>query len=223
MSRYDRAITVFSPDGQLLQVHYAQEAVRRGSAVVGIRGSNAIVLAVEKRVVPELQSDRTEKKIVLLDDHIIECQSYRLSVEDPVTTEYVARYLAGIMQQYTQSNGRRPFGVSCLIGGFDADGPHLFQTEPSGTYYEWMACSTGRCEKTTRDYLEKNFKPQLVTSEHGAILLAVASLLEVQYGGRGLEVAILKRSSPITKLSPEAIQSYITEVQKEKEDREKKT
>ena len=55
----------------------------------------------------------------------------------------------GLKQRYTQSNGRRPFGISCLIGGFDDDGtPHLFQTEPSGTYHEWKANATGRNAKT---------------------------------------------------------------------------
>jgi 20S proteasome subunit alpha 4 len=68
----------------------------------------------------------------------IECQSHRLTVEDPVTVEYIARYLAEMKQKHTQSNGRRPFGTACLIAGFDFDGsPHLFQTEPSGIYYEW--------------------------------------------------------------------------------------
>lgn len=45
----------------------------------------------------------------------------------------------GLKQKYTQSNGRRPFGISCLIAGFDCyDGkPHLYQTDPSGIYYEW--------------------------------------------------------------------------------------
>ncbi|XP_045505287.1 proteasome subunit alpha type-7-1-like [Colias croceus] len=240
MGSHDRAITVFSPDGQLLQVQYAQEAVRRGSAVVGVRGSNSIVIAVEKKVVPELQCDRTEKKIVMLDDHVvlgfagvradarvlvsraqIECQAYRLTVEDAVTIEYISRYLAGLMQQYTQNNGRRPFGVSCLVGGFDEDGPHLFQTEPSGTFYEWKACSTGRGEKAIREYLEKNYSSNAVVTEHGAIQLAVRSLMEVQYGGRELEVAVLKKSSPLVMLTKEAIQSYISEAIKEKEDAKK--
>ncbi|KAG6451491.1 hypothetical protein O3G_MSEX007182 [Manduca sexta] len=209
MARYDRAITVFSPDGQLLQVQYAQEAVRKGSAVVGIRGPDVIVLAVERRTVPKLQEERTEKKIVALDEHMIlafaglradarvlitraqtECQSYRLTVEDPASVEYISRYLAEMKQQFTQCNGRRPFGISCLIGGFDYDGrPHLFQTEPSGIYYEWKATSTGRGEKTTREFLEKNYSLPKVSSGRGAVTLAIKALLEVCSGPRNFDVS----------------------------------
>ncbi|XP_045525148.1 proteasome subunit alpha type-7-1-like [Pieris brassicae] len=235
MANYDRAVTVFSPDGQLLQVQYAQEAVRRGSAVVGVRGSNSVVLAVEKRIVPDLQVERTEKKIVLLDDHIIlgfagvradarvlvlrsqiECQSHRLTVEDSITVEYVSRYIASMMQQHTQNSGRRPFGVSCIIAGFDSDGPHVFQTEPSGTFYEWKACSAGRGEKAIRDYLEKNYSIEKTSTDHGTIQLAVRSLIEAQSGERELEVAILKKSSPLVMLTKQAIQSYVAEAQNER-------
>ncbi|XP_059055861.1 proteasome subunit alpha type-7-like [Achroia grisella] len=242
MSRYDRAITVFSPDGQLLQVQYAQEAVRRGSAAVGIRGDNVIVLAVEKKSVAKLQDEQTEKKIVSLDEHVvlafaglradarvlisraqIECQSHRLTVEDPVTIEYITRYIAEMKQQYTQNNGRRPFGISCLIGGFDYDGnPHLFQTEPSGIYYEWKACSTGRCDKTTREFLEQNYTPGLVATDKGAIKLAIRSLLEVvQSGQRNLDLAVMKRSQPVQMLEQEVIHSIAREIEKENEDAEK--
>ena len=128
MSGYDNAITVFSPDGHLFQVEYAQEAVKKGSTAVGVRGKDCVVLGkmteivtvtvltlssagVEKKAVAKLQEDRTVRKICSLDDHVlmafagltadarvlikqarVECQSHKLTVEDPVTLEYITRW-----------------------------------------------------------------------------------------------------------------------------------
>lgn len=80
----------------------------------------------------------------------------------------IFRYIASLKQKYTQSNGRRPFGISCLIGGFDYDGtPHLYQTEPSGIYYEWKANATGRSAKSVREFLEKYYTTEEVSTERG--------------------------------------------------------
>uniref|UniRef100_T1J540 Proteasome subunit alpha type n=1 Tax=Strigamia maritima TaxID=126957 RepID=T1J540_STRMM len=242
-SRYDRAITVFSPDGHLFQVEYAQEAVKKGSTAVGVRGKNIVVLGVEKKSVAKLQEERTVRKICLLDEHVvmafagltadarilinrarIECQSHKLTVEDPVTLEYITRFIAGLKQRYTQSNGRRPFGISCLIAGFDYDWtPHLYQTDPSGTYHEWKANATGRSAKTVREYLEKNYLPEVVESDEATIKLAIRALLEVvQSGGKNLEIAVMRREVPMKMLEVEEIEKYVAEIEKEKEEEAEK-
>lgn len=239
MAGYDRAITVFSPDGHLFQVEYAQEAVKKGSTAVGVRGQDVVVLGVEKKAVAKLQEDRTVRKICQLDDHVlmafagltadarvlikqarVECQSHKLTVEDPVTLEYITRYIASLKQRYTQSNGRRPFGISCLITGFDNDKtPKLYQTDPSGTYHEWKANAIGRNAKTVREFLEKNYSPENVATEHLAVKLAIKALLEVvQSGGKNLEVAVMRKGSGLQMMEVSEIEKIVQEVEKEKEE-----
>lgn len=137
------------------------------------------------------------RKILKLDEHVslafagltadarvlvnrarIECQSHRLTVEDPVTVEYITRFIAGLQQKYTQSGGVRPFGISTLIVGFDpyTGAPALYQTDPSGTFSAWKANATGRNSNSVREFLEKNYTE---TSGAETIKLAVRALLEV--------------------------------------------
>lgn len=161
---------------------------------------------------------------ILINRAQIECQSHKLTVEDPVTLEYITRYIASLKQKYTQSNGRRPFGMSCLIGGFDYDGlPHLYQTEPSGIYFEWKANATGRSAKTVREFLEKYYTDEEVETESGTVKLAIRALLEVvQSGQKNLEIAVMRRGEPLQMLDSETIEKYVTEIEKEKEDEAEK-
>lgn len=134
------------------------------------------------------------------------------------------RYIAGLKQKYTQSNGRRPFGISCLIGGFDYDGkPHLYQTEPSGIYYEWKGNATGRSAKTVREFLEKYYNDEEVSTEDGAVKLAIKALLEVaQSGQKNLEIAVMERDKPLKMLDAETIEKYVNIIEKEKEEEAEK-
>lgn len=238
MSRsYDRALTVFSPDGHLFQVDYALEAVRRGTCAVGVRGGSCVVLGVEKKSTLQLQDPRTVRKVAMLDDHVcvafagltadgrilidkarVECQSHRLTVEDPVSIEYITKFVAGVQQKYTQSGGVRPFGISTLIVGFDPNDttPRLYQTEPSGIYYAWKACAIGRSSKTVREFMEKNYTDEL--SRDDAIKLTVKSLLEVvQTGAKNIEISVMEKYGVITNLELGEIEKIVATIESEKE------
>ncbi|KAK9480077.1 nucleophile aminohydrolase [Lipomyces japonicus] len=238
MSGYDRALSVFSPDGHVFQVEYADEAVKRGTCAVGVKGKDVVVLGCEKRTAMKLQDVRiTPSKIALIDHHVclafaglnadarvlvdkarVEAQSHRLTVEDPVTIEYLTKYIAGVQQKYTQSGGVRPFGIATIVIGFDPndDTPRLYQTEPSGIYSAWKANAIGRSSKTVREFLERNYKDDQDREE--TIRLTIKSLLEVvQTGARNIEIAILAPGKKIENLDFNSIERYVKEIESEKE------
>eukprot|EP00009_Paramoeba_aestuarina_P016249 CAMPEP_0201540412 /NCGR_PEP_ID=MMETSP0161_2-20130828/70931_1 /ASSEMBLY_ACC=CAM_ASM_000251 /TAXON_ID=180227 /ORGANISM="Neoparamoeba aestuarina, Strain SoJaBio B1-5/56/2" /LENGTH=250 /DNA_ID=CAMNT_0047947881 /DNA_START=839 /DNA_END=1591 /DNA_ORIENTATION=+ len=242
MARYDRALTTFSPDGHLFQVEYAMEAVRKGNLAVAVRGPKSVVIGVEKKSAAKLQDPRTVRKILLIDEHVclafagltadarvlvnkarIEAQSYRLSLEDSVSVEYLARYVAQIQQKYTQSGGVRPFGVSTLIAGFDSDDqsetPKLYQTDPSGTFSEWKANATGKNSKAVREFLEKKYKDDLTDAD--AIDLTIRALMEaVESGSKNMDIVVMKKEGLVL-LPNEEIDEIVDKITAEKEEEEK--
>jgi 20S proteasome alpha/beta subunit len=211
MSKYDSAITVFSPDGHLFQVEYAMEAVKKGRCAIGIRGRDCIILAVERKTAAKLQDTRTAKKInqldeklavafsgltadarVLIDKARVECQSFRLTMDYASSAEYMARFVARIQQENTQKGGVRPYGVSMFIAGYDRENqPKLFLTEPSGAFSQWKANAIGRNSKLMLEYLEANYHEELSYAE--ALKLAVRTLIQVvEKESRNIEVAVLQ-------------------------------
>ncbi|ETI24550.1 proteasome component PRE6 [Cladophialophora carrionii CBS 160.54] len=241
-SGYDRALSG-NPDGHVFQVEYALEAVKRGTCAVGVKGKDIVVLGCEKRSAMKLQDTRiTPSKIGLVDSHVclafaglnadarilidkarVEAQSHRLTVEDPVTIEYITKYVAGVQQRFTQSGGVRPFGISTLIIGFDKGDkePKLYQTEPSGIYSAWKANAIGRSSKTVREFLERNHKDDM--DREATISLTIKSLLEVvQTGAKNIEIAIMAPGKTIEMLPSDQIEQYVKTIEAEKQEEQAK-
>jgi len=173
---YDRGITIFSPDGRLYQVEYAREAVRRGSPAVGVRTADGVVLAAGKRADSALLEADSIEKLHKVDDHVgvasaghvadarklvdlarRRAQGERLRYDQPVGVEALTKAVTDAVQEHTQTGGARPFGVALLVAGVDDGGPRLFETDPSGTPYEWKAVAVGSDSGELREFLEEEY------------------------------------------------------------------
>jgi len=191
---YDRAITVFSPQGRLYQVEYALETVRSGSTAMAIASNEGCVLAVEERLHTKLQNMEYSWKLFQVDEHIgavaaglnsdarvlvdnarIRAQILRLTYDERPTIEAVTKYVGDLMQMYTQHAGVRPFGVAILFGGVDDTGVRVFYTEPSGMVLEYDAWAIGRGAEKVKELLEAEYKREM--SLEDAVNLALKALV----------------------------------------------
>lgn len=225
---YDRAITVFSPDGRLYQVEYAIETVRRGTLAIGIRCKDGVVLAVEEKS-RKLQLSDVTQKIFQVDDHIgvaaagyipdartqvdharFFAQSNRLIYDEPVDVEGVAKNLADMAQQYTQYAGVRPFGVALILAGVDKSGSSLFLTDPSGTYIGYNAIAIGAGSDQVNEFLEKSYRSD--TDIKDAAVLAIESIYlvsEDKTGIRHIKMATIDyRTKSMRKIEEQDIEKY---------------
>ena len=187
---YDRAITVFSPDGRLYQVEYAIETVRRGTIAVGVKCKDGIVIAVEEKS-RKLQIANIAQKIFQIDDHVgvaaagyipdarsqvdnarFFSQSNKMIYDEPVEVETIAKHLADQCQQYTQYAGVRPYGVALILGGVVNNKPELFLTDPSGTFISYDAIAIGSGSDEVTDFLEKTYKEDMSIDEASALAVA---------------------------------------------------
>ncbi|WP_418284932.1 archaeal proteasome endopeptidase complex subunit alpha [Halorubrum sp. DTA46] len=228
---YDRGITIFSPDGRLYQVEYAREAVKRGTASVGVRAENSVVLAADKRARSPLMEPASIEKLHKADDHVgvasaghvadarqlidfarRQAQVNRLRYGEAMGIETLTKTITDHIQQYTQVGGARPFGVALIVGGIENGEPHLFETDPSGTPYEWQALSIGSDRSDLRDYLEAEYEEGLSTDD--AVGLALDTLAQPNDGElspEGVGVATITAEDGYTERSPDELESVLAE------------
>lgn len=196
MMGYDRAITMFSPDGRLLQVEYAKRTVRLGNTAIGITYKNGVLLVTDKRLVDKLVVPETIEKIFKIDDHMmataagilsdarvlferaqLKAQQHKIDYDSNIDTLAVVKDVCNLKQLCTQSGGLRPFGVSTLIAGADEKGTTLFETDPTGLYYQYKATAIGEGEADGKEILNKEFKEDMSMDE--ALKLSIKILKKV--------------------------------------------
>ena len=178
---YDRSITMFSPDGRLLQVEYAKKTVKQGSTALGFACKDGIVLVADKRVTSKLLVPEAIEKMFKVDDHIaataagiisdarvlvdrvqLKAQQHAVTYDSKIDVLSIVKDICDLKQICTQSAGLRPFGVSMLVGGVEDDGTvKLFVTEPYGLYFQYQAAVIGEGEAEIEPVLQKKYKPNM--------------------------------------------------------------
>ena len=238
---YDRAITVFSPDGRLYQVEYAIETVKRGTIALGIKTNDGIIFAADERP-RKLQIIEDPQKLFKIDQHIgiaaagyipdarnqvddarFFSQSSKLVYDESVTVEAVAKHIADQCQHYTQYAGARPIGVALIIGGIDQNGNSLFLTDPSGTYVPYNAVAIGADSDKVTEFLLKNYKLNMTMEE--SKILAVASIMLVSeniQNNENVTISEIKSDTKRFNIIPKNDITKIVEIAKQKYQTEKK-
>ncbi|ORE01810.1 N-terminal nucleophile aminohydrolase [Rhizopus microsporus var. microsporus] len=174
-NQYDNDVSTWSPQGRIHQVEYAVEAVKQGSAAIGLRSKKYAILLALKRSSGELAS--YQKKLIKIDDHMgigiagltsdarvlsnymrTEAMRSKMLYDRPLPVQRIVNAIADKAQVNTQQYGRRPYGVGLLVIGYDETGPHLFECSPAGTSFEYHAMSIGARSQSAKTYLEKHYE-----------------------------------------------------------------
>ena len=181
---YDRALTVFSPEGRLYQVEYALEAVRRGTLAVAVKSKDDVCIAAQIKIPSILIDADAIDKIFQVDEHIgvaisglhadsralinysrVQAQSFRLTYDEPVRLNMLAKSIADLTQQYSQFGGIRPFGCALFFIAIDAGGSQIYTVSPSGIYRSFKSYAIGTGEASAREYLIENYKEEMTFDE----------------------------------------------------------
>lgn len=233
MMGYDRAITMFSPDGRLLQVEYAKKTVKQGSTAIGMVCTDGVLLVTDKRIVDPLVVAESVQKIFQIDEHIsataagilsdarvliersqLKAQQYRVTFDSPIDTLSIVKDICDLKQICTQSGGLRPFGVSLLVAGIDIDGAHLYETDPTGIFFEYKATVIGEGEQEGEEILHKEYKDSLTLEE--GMKLAVKTLQSVLKENFSIDrvdcVYIKKQKKEFTRASKQKLSQVYGEI-----------
>lgn len=227
---YDRAATMFSPEGHLLQVEYAEKTIRLGSASIGFACSDGVVIISDKRVTDKLVTTKSSYKVVEIDSHIIAtsagilsdariliekaqvaAQQHRLVYDTPIEPELVIKEVANTKQMFTQYGGVRPYGVSIMVAGIANGKSEIFASDVTGNYFSYGAVSIGENDEKIKERLREEYKQSITIDDAIRTSLKIfKELLGKNFELRRFDVAYVRADNQqITRVSEDGLKKYV--------------
>ena len=225
---YDMTPTMYSPDGRIYQVEYAMETVKRGTLALGIKTKEGVIMAVEEKP-RALQTSNITQKIFQIDFHIgvaaagyipdarvqvdnarFFSQGNKMTYDEAVQVETVAKHLADQSHQFTQYSGVRPNGVALIIAGVDMKGESIYLTDPSGTFIQYAAIAIGSGSDEVNSFLEKNYNFDMGLEDAASLAIAAINLKsEEKNGVNHIKMAkVTTKEKVFEKISESDIKNY---------------
>lgn len=225
---YDMTPTMYSPDGRIYQVEYAMETVKRGTLALGIKTKEGVIMAVEEKP-RALQTSNITQKIFQIDFHIgvaaagyipdarvqvdnarFFSQGNKMTYDEAVEVETVAKHLADQSHQFTQYSGVRPNGVALIIAGVDTKGESIYLTDPSGTFIKYAAIAIGSGSDEVNSFLEKNYNFDMGLEDAASLAIAAINLkTEEKNGVDHIKMAkVTTKDKVFEKISESDIKNY---------------
>ncbi len=226
---YDRAATMFSPDGHLLQVEYAEKTVRLGSSSIGLVCKEGILIIADRRIRDKLIAPESANKIFEIDEHIITtaagilsdarilvehaqvlAQQNRVTYDSPVEPVSIIRMIADKKQLFTQYGGARPFGVAILLGGVNKGKAHLYTSDVTGNYFSYKANAIGENDEKIKEMLRVDYKEDMLIEEGIKFVLRIfKEVLGKNFELDRFDVAYIKTAEPkLVRLHGEELKKY---------------
>jgi len=230
-NQYDSSAATWSPQGRIHQIEYAMEAVKQGSATVGVKSNTHAVLVALKRAQNDLSAH--QKKCLRIAPHCgmtmagltadgrgltnfmrTESLNHEIVYGTDMPMSRLLSTLGERLQISTQESWRRPFGVGLLIAGYDSTGPSLYQTCPSANYYSCKAMSIGSRSQSARTYLEKVLT-SLETSDrkelikHGLLALRETLPADQELTAQNVTICVVGKGESFTEYNDDSVTEYL--------------
>lgn len=227
---YDRAATMFSPDGHLLQVEYAEKTVRLGSSSIGLVCKDGVVIIGDRRVRDKLIVGESANKIFEIDNHIVAtaagilsdarilvdqaqvlAQQNRVTYGSAIEPVTIIRMIADRKQMFTQYGGARPYGVAFLLGGVNKGKAYLYTSDVTGNYFTYRANAIGENDEKVKEILRRDFKDEMTIDEGIKFALKIfKEVLEKNFDLQRFDVGYVKTSDEmLVRLHGDDLKKYV--------------